>query len=224
MFRALFLAAALLAAAPAASALTLEEALLDALVPQGAPGDAAVSIVGRVPADIDPETLSVAAVRFDAASGRFVVQIKLASGRLFGIQGKVEPGVDVPMLTRTLRAGELAEPEDVLLTRVAQSRLARGALTETADVVGFSARRQLRAGLVLREGDFEKPVVVRKGDVVTIVYRVPGVELTARGTSLANGGLGDTVAVVNTQSHKQIEAVVAGAGAVTVSPQNAALN
>ncbi|MBL9011727.1 MAG: flagellar basal body P-ring formation protein FlgA [Alphaproteobacteria bacterium] len=225
MIRKLIFAAALLvgAAAPAA-ALTMEEALLDALIAEGAPGDAAVSIVGRVPSGIDPETLAVASARYDAASGRFVVQIKLASGRLFGLQGKVEPGVDVPVLTRTLRAGEIANAEDVILTRIAQSRLARGALTDSDDVVGFSARRQLRAGLALREGDFEKPVVVRKGDAVTVVYRVPGVELTARGKAMANGGLGDTVPVVNVQSHKQIEAVITGAGAVTVSPQDVALN
>lgn len=66
--------------------------------------------------------------------------------------------------------------------------------------------------------------MVRKGDAVTVVYRVPGVELTARGKAMANGGLGDTVPVVNVQSHKQIEAVITGAGAVTVSPQDVALN
>jgi flagella basal body P-ring formation protein FlgA len=204
--------------------LTLQEALLDALVPHGAPGDGAVSIVGRAPTGLDPSTLDIAKTEYNPQNGRFVVQIKMASGRLFGIQGKVEAGLDMPVLTRAFRTGDIATDEDVMFVRVPQSSVQRGALTSAADVVGFSAKRQLRAGVALRAGDFEKPVIVRKGDAVTMVFRMPGIELTTRGKAMSNGGLGDTVPVVNVQSHKQVEAVITGSGSVTVSPQRVAIN
>ena len=70
----------------------------------------------------------------------------------------------------------------------------------------------------------QKPLVVRKGDAVTMVFRAPGIELTSRGKAMTDGGVGDTVAVVNVQSLKQIDAVVIGAGAVTVSRTVTALN
>ncbi len=221
-FAALF-AAAFAFVAPA-TALTMEEALLDQLIAKGAPGDAAVSVVGRLPAGIEPETVTFTSIDYDAASGRFIAQVKLTTGRLLGLQGRVEPGVDMPVLTRTLQNGEIANGEDVVFIRVAQSRVARGALTDSADIIGFSARRQLRPGVALRDIDFEKPIVIRKGDSVTMVFRVPGVELTARGKAMANGGLGDSVPVLNVQSRTQVDAVVTGTGAVTVSPQNIALN
>ena len=50
------LLAALAAFAPA-SALTVEEALLDQLIAKGAPEDGAVALVGRVPKGLDAETL-----------------------------------------------------------------------------------------------------------------------------------------------------------------------
>ena len=210
--------------ARAALALTLEEALLDALIQKGAPGDAAVSVVGRVPTGIDPETLEITKLDYSASNGRFTATLKLASGRLFGLQGKVEDGYDIPVLTRQIRAGEIVNNEDLTFVRMAQSRLARGSLVNADDIVGLSAKRQLRAGIALRSGDFEKPIVVRKGDTVTMVFRAPGVELTARGKAMTAGGIGDTVAVLNAQSHKQVDAVVTGSGSVTVSPHGAALN
>jgi flagella basal body P-ring formation protein FlgA len=210
--------------ARAAFAATLEEALLDVLIEKGAPGDAAVSIVGRAPAGIDPDALEIAKLDFDVQTGRFVATLKLATGRTYGLQGKVEPGQDVPVLNRPLEPGEVAADEDVMFVRVAQSRLARGAITDAVDIVGFSARRQLRPGIALRTGDFEKPIVIRKGDTVTMVFKAPGIELTARGKAMDNGAIGDTVAIVNGQSHKQVDAVVTGTGSVTVSPQNVALN
>jgi flagella basal body P-ring formation protein FlgA len=224
MIRFAALLAALFACVAPAAALTLEEALLDQLVAKGAPGDAAVSIVGRLPAGVEPESVTFTSLDYDAASGRFIAQIKLATGRLLGLQGRVEPGVDMPVLTRVLQNGEVAAAEDVVFIRVAQSRVTRGALTDSADIIGFSARRQLRPGVALRDIDFEKPIVIRKGDAVTMVFRVPGVELTARGKAMANGGIGDSVPVLNVQSRTQVDAVVTGSGAVTVSPQNIALN
>lgn len=218
-----FALAALAAFAPA-TALTLEEALLDELIAKGAPEDGAVALVGRVPRGIEPETLELAKIDYSAETGRFVVQVRLASGRLYGMQGKVEDGMDVPVLTRALKAGDVVAPDDVMFVRMAASRVPRGSVGDAEKLVGFSARRQLRAGLPLRESDIQKPLVIRKGDAVMIVFRAPGIELTSRGKAMTEGGVGDTVAVVNAQSLKQIDAVVLGAGTVNVSRTFSALN
>ena len=217
-------AIAVLAAFAPASALTLEEALLDQLIAKGAPEDGAVALVGRVPSGLDPDTLDLAKIDYSAETGRFVVQVRLSSGRLYGMQGKVEDGMDVPVLTRALKTGEIVASDDVMFVRMAASRVPRGTVGDAEKLVGFSAKRQLRAGLPLRESDVQKPLVVRKGDAVTMVFRAPGIELISRGKAMTDGGVGDTVAVVNVQSLKQIDAVVIGAGAVTVSRTVTALN
>lgn len=217
-------ALSVLAAFAPASALTLEEAVLDQLIAKGAPEDGAVALVGRVPRGIEPETLELAKIDYDAESGRFVVQARLASGRLYGLQGKVEDGMDMPVLTRALKTGEIVTDDDVMFVRMAASRVPRGSVADAGKLVGFSAKRQLRAGIPLRETDVQKPLVIRKGDAVTMVFRAPGIELTSRGRAMTDGGVGDTVAVVNAQSLKQIDAVVLGAGTVNVSRNIAAVN
>ncbi|MFT3811630.1 MAG: flagellar basal body P-ring formation chaperone FlgA [Micropepsaceae bacterium] len=215
---------AVLAAFAPASALTLEEALLDHLIAKGAPEDGAVALVGRVPRGLDGDTLDVAKIEYSESTGRFVVQARLASGRLYGLQGKVEDGMDVPVLTRAMKSGEVVSGDDVQFVRMAASRVPRGSVSDADKLVGFSAKRQLRAGIPLRESDVQKPLVIRKGDAVTMVFRAPGIELTSRGRAMTDGGVGDTVAVVNAQSLKQIDAVVLGAGTVNVSRSIAAVN
>jgi len=220
----IFAAAIALACAGAAQAQTIEETLLDALTAKGAPGDGAVSIVGTLPAGLDPDTLTVASIDYDAASGRFSAKMKLQTGRVVGLQGKVESGADVPVLNRPMRVGEVVASEDVSYLRIASSRIPRGTIAEADELIGLSAKRQLRPNIALRDSDFEKPVVVRKGDAVVMIFRAEGIELTTRGKAMTNGGVGETVAVVNTQSLKQVDAVVTGAGAVSVSPQGLVLN
>jgi len=215
---------AALAAFTPASALTVEEALLDQLIAKGAPEDGAVSLVGRAPKGLDAEMLEIAKIDYSAETGRFTVQIRLASGRLYGMQGKVEDGMDVPVLTRALKSGEIVGTDDVMFVRMAASRVPKGAVGDADRLIGFSAKRQLRANLPLRESDVQKPVIVRKGDTVTMVFHAPGIELTSRGRAMTDGGMGDTVAVVNAQSLKQIDAVVIGSGAVNVSRTLAAVN
>jgi flagella basal body P-ring formation protein FlgA len=79
------------------------------------------------------------------------------------------------------------------------------------------ARRALQAGSVVRVGDLARPEIVTRGDVVTIVYEVPGMVLTLRGRASASGALGDTIAVVNPQSNKTLQGQVVAPGKVSVN-------
>jgi flagella basal body P-ring formation protein FlgA len=66
--------------------------------------------------------------------------------------------------------------------------------------------------------------VVTKGQTVTMQFSAPGVELTAMGRAMSEGGIGDTVTVQNPASYRMISAVVTAPGAVrasgAISPTN----
>ena len=55
----------------------------------------------------------------------------------------------------------------------------------------------LHAGEALRADDVRHPIVVTKGQTVTMMFDAPGVELTAMGRAMSEGGVGDTVTVQN---------------------------
>ena len=72
----------------------------------------------------------------------------------------------------------------------------------------------LSAGQPFRGDDVRHPIVVTKGQTVTMQFDAPGVELTAMGRAMSEGGVGDTVTVQNPASFRMITAVVIGAGTV----------
>jgi flagellar basal body P-ring formation protein FlgA len=56
--------------------------------------------------------------------------------------------------------------------------------------------------------------VIRRGDMVTVVFQQPGIELGMSGLRAAeNGVLGQRIRFLNTSSNRTIEAVVTGPGA-----------
>jgi flagella basal body P-ring formation protein FlgA len=47
-----------------------------------------------------------------------------------------------------------------------------------------------------------------------MLFEAPGVSLTATGRAMSEGGVGDTVTILNPVSYRQISAIVTGAGTV----------
>jgi flagella basal body P-ring formation protein FlgA len=88
---------------------------------------------------------------------------------------------------------------------------------DASSLAGQVARRALAAGTVVRQGDLAKPELVARGDVVTIVYEIPGMVLTLRGRANEAGAQGDMIAVTNPQSKKILQAQVIAPGKVSVS-------
>ena len=57
-------------------------------------------------------------------------------------------------------------------------------------------------------------IVVTKGQTVTMQFAAPGVELTAMGRAMSEGGIGDTVTIQNPISYRMISATVIAPGTV----------
>ena len=77
----------------------------------------------------------------------------------------------------------------------------------------------------MRAQQIRRPLLVAKGDMVTIKLKRPGMELSAKGRAIEDGSKGDTIRVTNSQSKNIIETVVLGAHLVTVeAPSRLAMN
>jgi flagella basal body P-ring formation protein FlgA len=74
----------------------------------------------------------------------------------------------------------------------------------------------LRPNQPLTTADLMKPNLVLRNDIVTIVFQAPGVTLTLRGQAQDPGALGDTIAVLNAESKRVVQAVVSGPDRVMV--------
>jgi len=87
-------------------------------------------------------------------------------------------------------------------------------ITTPEDAVGQMSRRMLRPGDILRSGQLSSPVVVKRGDAVTMSARRDGIEVSTAGEALDAGARGAVVRVRNANSGQVVRMRVAGPGAV----------
>jgi flagella basal body P-ring formation protein FlgA len=122
---------------------------------------------------------------------------------------------DIPVLTRNIRSGEIISAEDIAV----QSINVRGYdqfVTGADQLVGQSARRALVANRPIRPLDIGQPVLITRGQLVTILYQTDNMALTATGKAMENAGINQAITVMNGQSNRTIQAVVSGPNLVIV--------
>jgi len=110
--------------------------------------------------------------------------------------------------------GTTISDSDLSYQTVDPTTVQAGIVTSMNDLDGMEARRVLRAGEPVRPDDVRKPILVTKGSMVTMNFVAPGITLTATGKAMSEGGMGETVTVLNPISYRQITCTVTGAGTV----------
>ncbi len=165
--------------------------------------------------------LLIARMNFEPRSGRFDVSFEIpgsATARRLPLRftGNVSETVEAATLARSLSRGDVIRDSDIVIERRPKTETGTDAISAD-DAVGLSAKRPLRAGLILRRGDLIRADLVTRNESVTIVYEAPGIFLTIRGKALEAGAAGDLVNVLNIQSNRTVQATVAGPGRVVVS-------
>lgn len=125
-----------------------------------------------------------------------------------------ETGVRIIVPAHDIARGEVIAESDLTTALVDGGALMSGVVTRPDAIAGMQTRRVLRAGEPLRTDDVRRPVMVSKGQTVTMQFSAPGVELTAMGRAMGEGGVGDMVTVQNPVSFRMIAATVTGPGTV----------
>jgi len=124
----------------------------------------------------------------------------------------------IAVAERDIARGEKFSDGNTTLRRMEVSSLAPGSVfTETAQLAGMKAARVIRAGMPVTRHVVIVPPVVRRGAVVTIVFRTDSIKLTARGIAREDGAPGDIIRVKNVDSGREISAEVQPDGSVSVS-------
>jgi flagella basal body P-ring formation protein FlgA len=163
--------------------------------------------------------LQVLALTYDPRTTRFDVTFDLPSSMELRRQaarytGTAVETVDAVAVDQPIERGQILKASDLTILR--RPKAEGAGLTDIAAVAGLAARRELRPGQALHAADVMKPEIVQRNDTVTIVYDAPGVMLTLRGQAQDAGALGDTIGVLNAESKRVVQAVVAGPGRVMV--------
>ena len=179
-------------------------------------------VAADAPADIAVDGLAI-----EPRSGRFSAIVAAPAGSADAerqrVTGRLIRMIDLPVLGRAVAPGDTIAAADIETMRVRAERLGSDAVLDRHALIGKTPRRPLRPHEPLRIGDVQVPLLVHKGDLVTIVLETPTMRLTAQGKALADGARGAMLQVANTKSNRLIDARVTGANVVAVdAPANLA--
>ena len=125
--------------------------------------------------------------------------------------------VEVPVVKRAMESGEILSRDDLSVKTMELDHLPRGAVLTMDDLVGLELLRNMRAGYPVRSNQVRTPPELRRGETVTIDFKIPGLHLQAQGEALEDGHKGQEVRVLNKASSKIVTASVMGDGIVTVN-------
>ena len=154
-----------------------------------------------------PTLLAVALIFFAAAPA-------LADSAPASNAGAPAKGVRVVVPDHNIARGDVIRKSDLVYQTVPTGRAFGGVITAMSQLEGKQARRLLRLGEPVRPGDVRAPVLVARGSTVTMTFDAPGIRLTAVGKAMSEGGMGESVTVLNPVSYRQITATVTGPGTV----------
>lgn len=88
--------------------------------------------------------------------------------------------------------------------------------SNVADVVGLKSLRNLPKGSVVLSTQMQRPPLIQRGDLVTILVKVAGIQVRAAGIALRSGSRGDRMLVKNVRSKQTLQSIVQDKHTVTI--------
>jgi flagella basal body P-ring formation protein FlgA len=124
---------------------------------------------------------------------------------------------EVLTTTRPLSRGERLAAGDLRPVRRDIASLRGGYLTDPTQALGRVVRRRLASDTVLSAAVIESPILVKRGQDVTLVSETGSIRVQIRGKALMDGASGDRIRVRNPRSKRIVEGTVVSAGVVRVN-------
>jgi flagella basal body P-ring formation protein FlgA len=135
---------------------------------------------------------------------------------------RVDREIVMAVAARDLQRGEPMDGSTVSWVPATDETPLNGVIVDQADLAGRVAHYGLRAGQQIRAVDVERPTVVAKDKLVTIIFASKGLKLTVRGKALESGGAGQTIRVANANSKSVVLAEVIDENTVQIIAQQIA--
>jgi flagellar basal body P-ring formation protein FlgA len=200
----------------------IEDHILAALIDKGVDPEMTVELSNRsmrlyVPSS-SLASVIVENVDYDQRTKRFSAYVSTPDSKTTRVTGRLQKMLSVPVPNRRVLKGELINSQDIVWIKTPSDRVQPDIVMHPDDLIGKTPRRGLRSGSPVRSSDVQRPIIVKKGSLVTMILKTPMMTLTSQGQAIDNGSDGDVIRLTNTQSNTVIQAVVSGPGVVTITP------
>lgn len=173
-----------------------------------------------LPEDSSLEDISLKKFTLTRRTGKFTALLSVPVGdgsfTTATVRGRTHAISYVPALNKVITPGQHITAQDITWVSMPTLSIGRNIISDKSQLIGMTPRRGLRSVTPLRLSDLERPKIVLRGKMIRIVFQSGKIRLSALGKAIQSGGKGDVIRVMNSKSHKTIEAVVTGPGQVQV--------
>lgn len=165
--------------------------------------DLAPGAGGSSPAWIATEIAPGTRVNKNIAAGQIIQTTDIAESR------------QVVVAASNLGAGQILKPEMLKLERLDAEKINRTHLFDLSGLESSEVMRPIRAGEAIRTSDLRPALLVKKGDLVTLLIgRPPDFMISVRVEALQDGRLNEQIKLRNTESGHVFSGIITGKGAV----------
>lgn len=154
-------------------------------------------LVGRVPASID---LIVDGKRLHRAR----------------VAGQVDLYAEVVVASRTLARQQIIGIDDVELRRVNLGAAGKGLVSDPSRIVGMKTRGVITAGEPVDMRQLERTILIKRGEVVTMIANAAGMKVAAKGRAEQNGYADGRIRLSNLSTKREVWGRVLDSGTVLV--------
>ena len=172
-----------------------------------------------------PLKLTIHALQIDPQSKRWQAQAYILSGgkteTVKPVSGTYVALIDVPVLTRQLGRGDVIEQADLGTKSIPDRLMRKDIVTDAKQLLGQSPRAIISANRPIRSTEVNSPLLIKKGQAVSMTYTNKYMSLKTTGVALQDGALGEMIRVKNDKSEKAVSGRVAAAGRVEVNSEPA---
>lgn len=122
----------------------------------------------------------------------------------------------VAMAASEVARGEEVTPDALVMKRYNISHLRGEPLLSREEAAGLTAKRTLRPLQPILRSQLQQPLLVKRGQAVTLISQTEGIRAQTAGMALKDGRLQERIKVQNSSSGRIVDAIVTGPGEVSV--------
>lgn len=132
------------------------------------------------------------------------------------VQASIAVSERIAVLSRPVARGEVLQADSIRYELRDVSKLRRDFIRDASALIGHRFLRAAPAGRVLDSRLLEAPLLVNKGQNVSITSSNPVLSVSMRGEAMADGELGDLIPVKNLSSGRTVSGEIVAKGVVRI--------
>ncbi|PCI44767.1 MAG: flagella basal body P-ring formation protein FlgA [Moraxellaceae bacterium] len=151
-------------------------------------------------------------------SGRFVLKVYCTSPNPWSVSlpGELKHFLDIVVSARPLNRGEIITKHDLQWKKIASKLVRPGYSMDKESLIGYEIKRSLQVNQPIKPSHITPPLMIKKGQHVSITAQLNRLKVKSSGIALSNGTLGQVILVKNRKTKRVIEATILAPGKVMV--------